>query len=1161
MVHNEGLKSDPTDDKANYIYGEKELWYVDSIVSKNYIAVFEKENREDGFGVDDENGKVATSNPMQLLRKISLFTLREFRKNPNAVPIKEVHFDYDYSLCPGVPNNNSGTGKLTLKKVFFTYQNSKKAQLSPYEFEYNGNNPAYNIKSYDRWGNFKQNNGQTGPLQAFNAAEFPYVEQIASTPALAQANADANLSAWNLTDILLPSGGKIKVNYEADDYAFVQNKPAMQMFKIIDAKSTPTLSTVLTNPHPVQLDDLVNKNYYLFFELQPGFTSSTDIGKYFEGVDKLYFRCLAHFDPINQNMYDYVSGYANIQSYGWDNTSGTPVGWVKLVPKDLGKIAAAQDFNPITLAALQFGRLNMSRFMWSQPGVGANPTLGKSFLNALVNSDFLKNIKDAVEGPNFALWDPTSTSGNKCHEIVVNKSFFRLNCVTKKKFGGGCRVKKIEMSDEWNNMGTQMKTFQYGQEYKYTLPDGTTSSGVASYEPQLGGDENPWRMPVAFSDEKLLVPDDEHYMETPFGESFFPSASVGYSRVVVQNLQYTNVNRHATGKVVHEFYTAKDFPTIPNMTGMDHKQEKTDKFSISSLFKVKAKDYMTATQGFSVELNDMHGKPKTQSVYQEDNTTAISSVEYKYKATPYGVGSFRLDNSATVIDPQGNVKPATIGVFFDMAVDMRQERTELNSFTLMINVDIFMITPIPVPVPIPMVWPSSTEQITQFRSATTTKIIQRFGLLEETIAKDLGSTVSTNNLAYDSETGEILLTQTTTDFNDQVFTLNYPAHWYYDGMGQSYRNLGFTTTSSVSFSAGQASIQNASKYFVPGDELKVGNTKVWVVEVSGNSIKVLLKNGQAFSGSGTVKVIRSGRKNMAGTTMESATLLSNPLTNFKNNLFDNVLQASAIEFTDRWRTFCDCFNPPSPPIIASTNPYVVGTRGNWRKKKSLLHLAGRSQSNYDNNTNIRIDGVFTSFRPYYRLNSNQWQIDEKDWTFTSEVTEFSPFGQELENVDALGRFSAATFGYRQTLPTSVAANAKYRDIGFDHFEDYGFSPCADNHFKFPNISDTTSTQSHTGRYSIKVSNGSSATMIKTLEVCNPHTCILNITKTIISTSTSEINVSNGIAPFQIDWNVIQGNPIVNSNGNNLTITGTGWTVEIIVLDASGCKTTKIFTQP
>ena len=48
-----------------------------------------------------------------------------------------------------------------------------------------------------------------------------------------QTDADANAVAWNLNQILLPSGAKIDVSYEADDYAYVQNRRAAQMTSIL----------------------------------------------------------------------------------------------------------------------------------------------------------------------------------------------------------------------------------------------------------------------------------------------------------------------------------------------------------------------------------------------------------------------------------------------------------------------------------------------------------------------------------------------------------------------------------------------------------------------------------------------------------------------------------------------------------------------------------------------------------------------------------------------------------------------------------------------------------------------------------------------------------------------------------------------------------------
>ena len=134
---------------------------MESIETKNYIAIFEHAARDDAKGVSDDNGGVGASS--ERLEKISLYTIKDYNNgnNPAATPIKEVHFVYDYELCQGIANNASNGGKLTLKKVYFTYRDSKKGKFNPYEFEY-GYNPDYNLKAYDRWCNYMPNLAATG---------------------------------------------------------------------------------------------------------------------------------------------------------------------------------------------------------------------------------------------------------------------------------------------------------------------------------------------------------------------------------------------------------------------------------------------------------------------------------------------------------------------------------------------------------------------------------------------------------------------------------------------------------------------------------------------------------------------------------------------------------------------------------------------------------------------------------------------------------------------------------------------------------------------------------------------------------------------------------------------------------------------------------------
>jgi len=1187
---NEGLKSDYRDDKASYIYGQKELAYLDNIITKNYIAKFYVSKRKDGLGVTGEDGGVNSiiSGYMLRLDSIALFNKRDFYANGgNAVAVKKVHFVYDYSLCPGVPNNlnigpNNAGGKLTLKKIYFSYGNSFKARLSPYEFVYSSFNPSYGPKHYDRWGYYKENTATTYGIYGhadvsiyadapIPVSEFPYVEQ--GTSQQDQDNADRNVEAWSLKNIYLPSGGVITVEYESDDYAFVQNKKAMQMIKIVSCegydvedKSGKFLNFNGSNGY---------NNPKFYFELAPG----TTINDYWQMSinEYVYFRFLVDIRNTSIISLDgrrhpeFVSGYAKVEDIG---LAGPGFGYIMFEGQPLDDNGT--NYCPIHKAAIQYGRLNLPRVVWGDDFGDENVSdLSKSILSELWNSSIVKNMINAVGGVNTTLHAGAPDPPPVATDFVAGKSWIRLLNPNKKKFGGGSRVKKVSMSDNWSPMvgnPSREETSDYGQVYNYTLEDGS-SSGVASYEPLLGGDENPFRQPVFREDKHLLAPDDQHYVEEPFGESFFPSPGVVYSKVTVSNLPRTevaedgsiisSVTRHGTGKIVHEFYTTRDFPTITERTLIDPVPHRTPRFSLGSILKfLRSKDYRTVSQGYYIELNDMNGKPRTQTVYQENQANPISKIEYKYKKSNYLSNSFRLKNDCDVIYNDGSHGQAEIGVNYDFVADFRESTTEIYNASANVNLDAFYI--VFGVLAVPMIWPGYTNERTQFRSAVTTKVVQRFGILDEIINTDLGSTVSVKNTAFDAETGEVLLTQTTTEFEDPVYTLKFPAYWYYNSMGPAYRNIGLQLDN-ITFINGVAIINNAKQYFVPGDELalykNIGNLKVWVLEVNTNSIKVAKKNGSKPTDNYSLKVIRSGRRNNLQTDMAQIITKNNPLDFIKSNVYDNVIHASATEYSDKWKTYCNCFTDLLTNIHYSSNPYVLGTTGDWKPWKEHTYLTSRTQSKYDDNTNIRKDGVYSSFNPFYKYNNGKWVIDNSNWTYASEVTEWHPLGEQLENRDALGIYSAATYGYSQSLPTAVAGNAKLQEIAFDNFEDYDFNPCLDDHFKFEASNLIQSNQSHTGRNSIKILDGASVPLERDIEYCErPLPCDgLDLERTPEGMGWL-ISGEDGNAPYSYSWDIISGFPNVYLSGTGVMVIGTGWKLRVTIEDDKGCVISEIFNE-
>ncbi len=1092
----EGYKSNQKDNRGNYVYGEKEIWEIHTITTKTHIAEFYYSPRKDAYDVKGENGGQGT-NTLNKLDRIELYTKCDRELNgSNATALKKVHFEYDYSLCKGIEANNNGAasgselanqgGKLTLKKVYFTYEDSKKGQLSPYQFFYAdpdhdkienpGYNPDYDFRGNDRWGNYKENLGGTscnvgsGPL---STAEDPYVEQN-------KAVADKNTASWNLSTLQLPSGGIIKVDYESDDYAYVQDKRATRMFKVLGFAKIPNAPVGGLTTKLYQAVGAIN-NSYIYFDASEATTLAEFRKKYIgQGQDEiknLFYKLL--IDITGDNEHEYVPGYVSVDNTGFDPS--TQMGWIKVKPvkiQDNG--LGIHKIHPIAKTAMQFVRLNLpGKIFAGGDEQQIEPTM--TFINFLIST--IQDITQMLIGANRYL----ATIGY-AKKVIPGKSFIRLQTPNYSKLGGGCRVAKIAINDNWASMsGNATTDFDYGQTYDYTTKlDGSQtgsnpdeipiSSGVAAYEPFIGNEENPLRQPVAYTEEAKLAPDRAFYQETPYGESFYPSPTVGYSKVKVTNLARAGVKRTATGYVQHEFYTAKDFPVKVKRPYTDKKIEKSG--LLGQLFKINAKDNLTVSQSHVIELNDMHGKQKAQWVYAEDQSTPISGVKYFYKTQ----SSKHLSNQITTINKNGQVANNLRG---GIEIDMINDERESKQFSLGVfiptNIDISIIpTPIPITLPIPSAWPKVTTETTRYRSLSNTKVITRYGILERTEAYDLGSRVSTDNLAWDAETGQVLVTRTQNDFEDPIYSFTYPAHWSYDGMASSYKNIGLQAV--LGSGSGVYSLTSGLGSFVPGDELLVNGAKSWVVAAVGNQITLQDINGNATvlsSGSNKIQVVRSGRRNQQSTPVGSVTTLTNPIQGTQL-VFQEVLNAGAVEFKDEWPGFCECAD-----LLSSNNPYVNGEKGNYRAQKSHLYLTERLQSDKNRNTNIRKDGTFQTFSPFWTPNSGyDWNKNAGPWTFTSEVTLVSPFGFEMENRDALNRYSAADYGYNNTLPTTVASNAQYKEIGFDNFEDYDCNSCPDDHFSFKESSpQITEEEAHTGRRSIKVSPGTKVELEKIIIPC------------------------------------------------------------------------------
>ena len=1078
---NEGFKTkegQAGDNKANYVYGEKEIKYLHSIETKTHVAEFQLEDRDDGFGVEDEDGGINSSSRMKRLKEIRLYSKEDKLNNGNnAIPIKTVHFRYDSSLCRGITNRGVGlpssTGKLTLKEVYFTYGESQRGKLSPYKFTYGAgdNNPPYSKNAIDRWGNYQPNTGIP------DNDEFPYTSQNYQNGY----DADRNAAAWNLSEIALPSGGIIKVEYEADDYAYVQNKQAMQMFKIAGFSETKTgapepflygntcnlpdpklcpkytreyLKLVIPSDYPKPIKDGVLRE----FNAEDFLTSN---GK---RIEELYFKMYVNVE----NAFDkeYVFGYADIRGY----TPEIIDGYLTI------KMKQVDNCNQVSLATFNLMQKNFPEVVYRQDRP-KELSLGRIF-NVLLGS--IRSLRDVAIGINNSL-----KLRNIGKEIDLNKSWVRLYNPNGFKKGGGYRVKRVIIDDQWSIMAkNSYEDSQYGQEYDYTMTDPfgqTISSGVAEYEPMLGNEENPFRQPEFYDRKKLLVPAEEYYVETPMGETFFPGASVGYRKITVKNLTHENVHRNASGKTVNEFYTAYDFPTISEQLSIRVSRIKSS--AASRLFNLENDDYVAATQGYYVELNDMHGKPKANWVYQEEDESSYSGVEYKYKLEREN----RIASKDLVIDKTGKIDARYLGVEMDLIADVRHSYSSTVSASPDFNLDAFLIPPLPAPIIIPTVWPTYSNDETSFSSSVMNKVIKRHGLLKETIYHSQKSIVGrTKNLLRDAESGEVLLTETENEFGDALYSFSYPAYWAYDDMSPVYKTMDVVVE--VSNSAKMNELLKEGDKVLIIDGSPVGQL-CWVSSLNGSNTKFIDRDGMPISiipssSPPVVRVLDPINTNQQMQKVGTVVTKLNPMRDNNQDgtpdelIFEEVLQSSATEFTEQASVYCNCTQSSEG---APKNPYTEGIKGLWKPWKEYNYLTQRTQTRENEDLNTRKDGMFVEYAPFWTPNTlvgQDWQPNYNQWIYTAEASIFNPYGKELESKDALGRYSSAIFGYNNALPTAVAKNARYQDIAFDGFEDYGTEACDDDHFSFEKmVKDQflSDEEAHSGNKSIRVAPAAAGT--------------------------------------------------------------------------------------
>lgn len=1184
---NKGFKATDIDDLGNYIYGEKELWYTQSIESKNMIAVFTLDYRFDGHGAN-RDGFLKTDKTTKRLKKIELY-----HKNDLTKPIKTVELIHDYSLCqnfdrninsyPG--GNSTESGKLTLKEIRIKTGDSEERILHPYRFEYSEENANYSRIEKDRWGNFKENS-LTKPN-----VDYPYANQDAN-------EANSGAKNWKLTKIITPSGGLTEIEYEADSYGFVQNKRSMQHYNISGMTSLLNLASIVnqdfqnSNPNLSQnmrakddeldgfnaniLKDFMKKfefgkalsskekrnrrmpNNVVVFELPEAYYGDKSIAEqkliddYFTDsnpnineadrvLEEIYFRTRVQVNPDEivkedvptfariENESTKIKGYnaffesttnfdqiSNIGLIGVPN-SNYRFGYVVLENAIINNGESDGEdenedgnyqVNPIQLASLQFARLNLPDLVY------ADCTFDET------TDEFDCAYKSNIDWRVAFSGDVNKILNRKefCLKFDLNHTSLRLYDGRGRKYASSARVKSITYSDNWNEISTE-----YDSRYKWNYNYSDRSNeieGVASYEPQVGKDENPFYQWSRYSNIVKSFPDESKFTEEPFADLLFPAAVIGYPKVSVSfSVDDPNGIANKTGSSQAEFYTSFDFPTDIRRTTIHREVIKT-KFNL-----LNAKRIVGLSQGYSVITNDFHGRPKSMRVNDALGSLQSETI-YNYKG---------LGQNCKTLNRNAEISEEQLATEFDIYSDSRFILT--TSKSLQVGAELTVTPPVTIP---PLFYPGDIDLKPSFNGAvsstgfyvnTFNKIINHSAIVESIETHYLGSSNTAQNLLYDRYSGQVICSSLNDEYGDELYSYSFPAHWKYDNFRNVQRE--FSEASNVSLVSGvlDGGSVPIETVLSDGDIISLtdanGTTEATVLEVKVQQVYLIDIFGNPIDlpdGNYDVKVLETGRKNLLGVAMQSVTTKNgdflNPGINAPIIPTEEIISCSALNFRENNNIKCGTYStiPTQDESIGAEfngnvlaldieagdqiNPYLFGVKGSYRIANSF---ALQTERDVTAPHKIRYAGTIQNYIPFYQKDvSGGWiAINEPGHTaYTAsdsfgeyrqlgDTKEFDEFGKPLESVDQIGVHSSVVYGYNSDLklvPVAQAVNAKQSQIAFDGFEDYEYFTALGSdsrHFDFRDSQNSNSkvvqTERHSGLSSMRVVSGDVIGVVKEID--------------------------------------------------------------------------------
>lgn len=975
-------------------------------------------------------------------------------------------------------------GKLTLRRIWTDYGDVHEARIAPYRFDYaypydpaHGldasitTHPSWNgIKDYDEAHKLKKD-GVDSPLLT-DLAQNPryladdidawgsyrrdgwskagrmvrHVDQSTWGVVTDETRDRFDPAVWQLKRIMLPSGGEIRVQYEANTYSYVQDK-RVEAFVPLKTGVTQNISG-----NEVRLD----------LSVLPG-RNARDIVKLMEAKRKsqrmdaaFYFKFLMPFGPMT---YDVDGNIA--PDYGMEYITGySLLANIPLVDTVNVNIKFESNIKPTDV---------FSEFLFNRNGHRLHAKNGKTRIDSKDNPEWIyvwseKNKKyqwERTKIKDHDLWkrlladapvvneiaSSRATAVRTSNTIIKKLSYVRIPCVW--KYGGGVRVKRIIMLDPGIEGG---RAALYGSEYHYDMvEDGMViSSGVATNEPAAIREESALTELMVGRNEKgffenLSSGEDLDQVEGPRAAAALPSASIGYRRVVVEPLA---VSATSPGYTVAEFYTAKDYPMRDASTDLDQ-----SRFVIPPLpvpyVSVQIARYV-ASQGHAIIHNAMHGKPRATSMCRGDYQLGRPDAVVERHETEY----FEPGAPIPVLRPNGEgglrIDHEVMGREVDVAVETRRLLDYKISARARFDLGFtfpFLFFAHGCP-------PQGALSEQDFAFAVVTKIIS-YGAFErrKVVIKD-GMRHVIENIAFDEATGTPVVTSMRSDqhgnnqsgiVNDGHQSFSIPAWTQYTAMDWKGYNEGMMVKGSINGLVFTPNPASASSSFTVGDLVTAllddnstpdpaDDEHLWahVASVSSSMVTLVLASESAAAPSSATAVdlivVRSGRTNQL--TAQTATIIRHSTARLSAGTLNlgssNIISAEATTYASHWPVAGASYH------ARQVNDFEKGVSGKWRPSSAyVFRSATRSfPSNGLGIAGSTANAVFAMFNY-----ANPSASETAGWVRTTTIAVYNHHGEAVMQLDALNIPSMAAFAHHDAVPSIVARNAEVSTAAFESFED------------------------------------------------------------------------------------------------------------------------------